>query len=221
MEPLLFKILVNGRSCHGGSLEYPPPGLWTEPIKSPACCSRGYHLVSSEEVLSWWKPVKGLELWSARGEGPMDSDGRGKGAFARVCLIERITTGWKWLPLFPRIQLFLFAALRSENVEADVSWANLHGANLSEANLSGANLSEADLSGANLSEAYLSRANLSGAYLSRANLSGAYLSGAYLSGAYLIGANLSWADLSRAYCPRNAPIGWSPDSLGHLQRTGS
>ena len=47
-----------------------------------------------------------------------------------------------------------------------------------------ADLSRADLSGANLS-----RADLSGANLSRANLSGADLSGANLSGANLYGAN--------------------------------
>ena len=61
------------------------------------------------------------------------------------------------------------------------SRADLSGAELSRADLSGANLS-----GAELSRAYLSGANLSGAYLSHANLSGANLSGAYLSGADLI-----------------------------------
>jgi len=50
-----------------------------------------------------------------------------------------------------------------------------------------ANLSEADLFGADLSEAYLSEANLFRAYLSEANLFRAYLSGAYLSGANLSG----------------------------------
>lgn len=46
-------------------------------------------------------------------------------------------------------------------------------ADLSRADLSGANLSEADLSWANLSRANLSGADLSGANLSRADLSGA------------------------------------------------
>ena len=91
---------------------------------------------------------------------------------------------------------------------ADLSRANLFGANLSRANLFGANLSRADLSranlfganlfGANLSRADLSGANLFGADLSRANLSGADLSGADLSRANLSGANLFGADLSRA-----------------------
>ena len=66
---------------------------------------------------------------------------------------------------------------------ADLSGADLSGANLSRADLSGANLSRADLSGADLSWADLSGANLSRADLSRADLSW---------------ANLSRADLSRA-----------------------
>jgi len=53
-----------------------------------------------------------------------------------------------------------------------------------------ANLSRADLSGADLSWANLRGADLSGAGLSVANLRGADLSGADLSGAYLSGANL-------------------------------
>jgi hypothetical protein len=67
---------------------------------------------------------------------------------------------------------------------------------LKQAIKSRANLSGADLSGANLSRANLSGANLSGANLSRADLSGANLSGANLSRADLSGANLSRADLS-------------------------
>ena len=81
---------------------------------------------------------------------------------------------------------------------ANLSDANLWGANLSDANLSDAYLSRANLSDANLSDAYLSRANLSGAYLSGANLSDANLWGANLSGANLSGANLSRANLSGA-----------------------
>ena len=56
---------------------------------------------------------------------------------------------------------------------ADLSGADLYGADLSHANLSGADLSGADLYGANLSHANLSGADLYGANLSHANLSGA------------------------------------------------
>ena len=62
-----------------------------------------------------------------------------------------------------------------------------------------ANLTGADLTGANLYGANLTGADLTGAYLTRANLYGAYLTGAYLTGANLYGANLTGADLTGAY----------------------
>jgi hypothetical protein len=98
------------------------------------------------------------------------------------------------------LKLAIEAAIKAK---ANLSWADLSGANLIRANLSGANLSGANLIRANLSEADLIRANLSEANLSeadliRANLSGANLSEANLSEADLIRANLSWADLSGA-----------------------
>ena len=86
---------------------------------------------------------------------------------------------------------------------ADLSCANLRGANLSDANLRGADLSCADLRnanlfGADLSDANLSDANLSGADLSCADLRNANLRGANLSDANLRGADLSCADLRNA-----------------------
>ena len=93
--------------------------------------------------------------------------------------------------------------MRADLSEADLHGADLRGANLSEANLYGADLSKADLHGAYLRGANLNGAYLYGAYLSGANLNGAYLRGANLSeanlsGANLYGANLSGADLRRA-----------------------
>lgn len=58
-----------------------------------------------------------------------------------------------------------------------------------------ANLSRADLRGADLSGAHLGRANLSGADLSVADLSGASLRWTTLNSADLSGANLGGADL--------------------------
>ena len=77
-----------------------------------------------------------------------------------------------------------------ENMKANLSGADLRGANLYESNLRSANLSGANLRGADLYEA-----NLSGAKLSWANLSGADLYEANLSGAKLRGANLYEANL--------------------------
>ena len=74
---------------------------------------------------------------------------------------------------------------------ANLSYANLRGADLSDADLRRANLSYANLRGADLSDADLRRANLSYADLSDANLRGADLSDANLRRADLRGANLS------------------------------
>ena len=81
---------------------------------------------------------------------------------------------------------------------ADLREADLYGADLCEANLSEADLREADLRGANLSEADLCGADLREADLRGANLCGAYLYGADLYGADLCEANLSEADLCGA-----------------------
>jgi hypothetical protein len=98
--------------------------------------------------------------------------------------------------------------------QANLSGADLRGANLSQANLSGADLRGANLSGANLSGADLRGANLSGANLSRADLSGANLSGAKLLGTQLREANLTGAKLD---------LGWesSKDLTGTILPDGT
>jgi uncharacterized protein YjbI with pentapeptide repeats len=79
--------------------------------------------------------------------------------------------------------------------EADLSGANLRNVLLRTADLSHANLTKADLQGADLSRANLIGADLSGAKLNRANLSKAYLDDAILNGADLSEANLRGASL--------------------------
>lgn len=86
---------------------------------------------------------------------------------------------------------------------ANLMWASLDGANLSGADLRGADLSgthlkEANLSGADMRKANLSKADLRHADLERANLFGADLNGANLTGANLFGANLAGANLYSA-----------------------
>jgi hypothetical protein len=197
MTVALFKVLVDGKSCHGGSYTYPALGEWTQ-AKTPMVCCSGYHLTTSP--LRWWKSRATLYL--AEGDGPISCEGD-KASFSRVRLIEEVTRDWPYLGMFPDVRAFLAASERSMNPGAGIFWANLSRANLSranlyEANLYEANLSRADLSRANLSRANLSRADLSGANLSRANLSRADLSGADLSWANLYEANLYEANLSRA-----------------------
>jgi hypothetical protein len=83
-------------------------------------------------------------------------------------------------------------------MRADLSEANLRGAELSRADLSEANLREAELSRADLFRTNLRGAELSRADLRKANLRVAELSRANLREADLRGANLSEANLSRA-----------------------
>jgi uncharacterized protein YjbI with pentapeptide repeats len=86
-------------------------------------------------------------------------------------------------------------------VRANLSEADLRGADLSKADLRWADLSKADLRWANLSKADLRWANLSKADLSEADLSGADLSEADLRGADLRCANLSGANLDFSCWP--------------------
>jgi uncharacterized protein YjbI with pentapeptide repeats len=123
----------------------------------------------------------------------------------QIRILRQGAKAWnKWREENPEHKDLRKANLSGANLRgADLSWKDLHEANLSGADLSGADLSEANLSGANLSRANLLGAILSGADLSGANLLGAILSGADLSGKDLSGANLrgailSGADLSRA-----------------------
>lgn len=137
---MLFKILVDGKSCNGGDAKYPDPGEWTE-TREPCCCNSGWHLTS--DPLRWWMPR--ATLWLAEGETPLHGDGSDKAAFARVRLLEQITTDWPYLVMFPRIRAFLAATRRSLNPDCYLGWANLSGSDLSGAYLSGANLSGSDL----------------------------------------------------------------------------
>jgi uncharacterized protein YjbI with pentapeptide repeats len=96
---------------------------------------------------------------------------------------------WAGTVLFKSTKtIFRDALLEAVESDADLSDADLRGANLS-----GADLRDADLSGANLSGA-----NLRGADLSGADLNGANLRGADLNGANLRGADLSDAELMNA-----------------------
>jgi hypothetical protein len=97
-----------------------------------------------------------------------------------------------------------------EDIQLDLSFVDIHGANLPEArlervrfqgaNLDGANLESARLAGADFLDASLEHANLGAANLDAANLLDASLEHAdleeaNLSSATLVGANLSYANL--------------------------
>ena len=124
----------------------------------------------------------------------------------QLAILEKGVKTWnKWRAEKPKTRINLSGADLSEADlnGADFSKANLSGANLGEAcltgaNLTGANLSKADLSEAGLIYAVLVEANLHLAHLNGADLSNADLSEADLSRAGLCGANFTWAKLGNA-----------------------
>ncbi|HEV2336363.1 MAG TPA: pentapeptide repeat-containing protein, partial [Stellaceae bacterium] len=96
-----------------------------------------------------------------------------------------------------------YTSLSGSQVDANLTNADLTGANirlvdLTGATLTGATLTNADLTGATLVNANLSGANLSGATLHNATGGGVDLSGADLTGADLHNANLTSATLTGA-----------------------
>lgn len=88
---------------------------------------------------------------------------------------------------------------RKENdeIDPDLSYANLQGAELQSAELAYADLSDADLSNANLREVEVVDTDFSSANLQAADLSGGHLLGADFTLANLDGANLSEAFLHK------------------------
>ena len=84
---------------------------------------------------------------------------------------------------------------KNPDIEPNLTWAELGGANLEGANLEGANLAWANLSRTNLAETNLIQANLERAKMQLADLRGANLGWAELGGAYLLGADLRGANL--------------------------
>ena len=118
-----------------------------------------------------------------------------------LTVLERLDPGRK-----TAVMRFLGEAVLIQRGEGrdpiiDLGGANLSDADLSEANLRGANLDGANLSDANLRWAHLSNASLFQADLSDADLSWAFLIDANLNEATLRDANLNNTDLYSAFLP--------------------
>lgn len=96
------------------------------------------------------------------------------------------------------IQLYMADLSGADLSNVNLSNANLRGANLRGANLFNVNLSDAVLDNADLTDANLTDANLSDAVLNDANLSYATMVNVKLHSTNLDSANLSMVDLSNA-----------------------
>lgn len=95
-----YKVLLHGRSCHGGDCEYAlpmqredgtwEPGEWMPEIRGPlTLCANGYHL--TREPARWWR--EGAECYVAEWDGEYvgDGDGGDKIAVRRCRLLRRLT----------------------------------------------------------------------------------------------------------------------------------
>lgn len=93
-----YKVLVRGRSCHGGDIEYSlptqrddgtwEPGEWMPEISGPLeLCVNGYHLTS--DPARWWQ--EGAECYVAEWDGEYIGDGHDKIVVRRCRLLRPLT----------------------------------------------------------------------------------------------------------------------------------
>jgi hypothetical protein len=98
--PKLYKVLVNGASCHGGALKWSlptqtatgkwRPGAWAEVVGDIVLCSNGLHL--TDDPARWW--VTGAECYEVEAEGVVgscDADPNRKVAARRVRLVRALS----------------------------------------------------------------------------------------------------------------------------------
>jgi len=91
------KVLVNGRSCHGGDLDYSlptqsedgewTPGDWHEVDGEIRVCTNGLHITN--DPAAWWHP--GAEAYGVEYEGDTDARGDDKIAVRRLRLTRKLT----------------------------------------------------------------------------------------------------------------------------------
>lgn len=86
---MLYKVLVNGDACHGGTFAYDLPvgitaGAWTPTIDEVKVCESGYHLTT--DPFRWYVP--NADVWRAEGRGENSAEDD-KIAFASVRLLAK------------------------------------------------------------------------------------------------------------------------------------
>jgi hypothetical protein len=90
-----LKILINGESCHGGSLKWSlpkdgQPGDWHEVSGPVRTCQNGFHL--TRQPVEWWPAAATAYLAEPDGKGDSEGDSDVKTAFPRCRLIREVTT---------------------------------------------------------------------------------------------------------------------------------
>jgi hypothetical protein len=87
----LYKVLSNGKSCHGGKFKWSlpeddKPGEWTPVINDVEMCRRGYHLTTH---YAHWSDKANIEVYEAEGD-VVEFDGYDKVVCSRVRLLRRV-----------------------------------------------------------------------------------------------------------------------------------
>ena len=75
MPEKCYKVLKNGKSCHGGQQDWPlptpaGPGEWLEHVGRLLPCHSGYHLTRLPAV---WYTGSGLDVYEAEYAGEHDA----------------------------------------------------------------------------------------------------------------------------------------------------
>jgi hypothetical protein len=107
-----FKILVDGKSCHGGNSTWSlpngnTPGDWMPTLRKLEPCARGYHIVEAHQIPKWLKEE--CQIFEVEVSGkviPHDDD-------KHVCGKVRLIKQMKW---DSEVYLRLFAADCAEHV---------------------------------------------------------------------------------------------------------
>ena len=90
---MLFKVLGPNRTpIHGGSGQWPEPGVWTETIKGDLVpCERGYHVCTLDQLSTWLR--EGCEVWGVE-VGRKRVDAGDKVVVSRARLVRRLPFDW-------------------------------------------------------------------------------------------------------------------------------
>src|ERR1700677_3203555 len=89
---LLYKVLVNGRSCHGGTFKWSlpskgKPGKWHSIKSKVQVCSIGFHLTDDPTK---WFDKKNAVIYVAEGSGKSETL-EDKTAFEKARLIRKLS----------------------------------------------------------------------------------------------------------------------------------
>jgi len=93
MPEKCYKVLKNGKSCHGGQQDWPlptpaGPGEWLEHVGRLLPCHSGYHLTRLPAV---WYTASGLDVYEAEYAGEHDACDDDKIVCRKVRLIKKLT----------------------------------------------------------------------------------------------------------------------------------